>query len=311
MNKRKLFKRGFITISVILGVLFIGNISIRFGILNLFKNHVAEAVNVVDTLGIIKDKNPINILINEEINQVKEEEAKILIKEERNKAAIQAIIDEQIALAEKQINDEKEIERKRHAKIAYLTFDDGPSLVVTPKILDTLDEYGIKATFFVVGNMAERHPEMIQRIYSKEHIIGNHTYSHNYSYIYKNPNNFISDIEKTNKVLKSILGEDFSSDLIRFPGGSFGKSERFIKAAKSAGYRYFDWNSLNGDAEGNRFSKEKLVKRFIETSRNKKKLIVLMHDTDAKETTADALGEMIEYLILQGYEFDTLDNYIE
>jgi peptidoglycan/xylan/chitin deacetylase (PgdA/CDA1 family) len=212
-----------------------------------------------------------------------------------------AEIEKQIAKGQAKIN----------RKVAYLTFDDGPSLIVTPRILDILDEYDIKATFFVVGKMAERHPEMLQRIYEKGHSIGNHSYSHNYGYLYKNSSNFLNDIEKSNKVFKKILGDDFNSNLVRFPGGSFGKNNKIIQAVVDAGYKYYDWNSLNGDAEGKKFSKDRLVKRFKETSRNKKKLIVLMHDTDAKDTTPDSLKEIIEYLINQGYEFDVLENYNE
>ena len=301
MKKKKSFRKGFITISVILGVLFVGNISIKFGIFNLFKHHVAEAINVVDTLEIMKDNNPINVLINDEIKSIEEENAKVLLEKERKEAAQKAEIEKQIAKGQAKIN----------RKVAYLTFDDGPSLIVTPRILDILDEYDIKATFFVVGKMAERHPEMLQRIYEKGHSIGNHSYSHNYGYLYKNSSNFLNDIEKSNKVFKKILGDDFNSNLVRFPGGSFGKNNKIIQAVVDAGYKYYDWNSLNGDAEGKKFSKDRLVKRFKETSRNKKKLIVLMHDTDAKDTTPDSLKEIIEYLINQGYEFDVLENYNE
>lgn len=311
MRKKKTYKRGFITISIILGVLFVGNISIKFGIFNLFRRNVAEAVNVVDTLEIMKDNNPINVLINYEIKSIEEEKAKILLEKERKEAAKRAEIERQIAEGQAQIDSEIEWERKKNGKIAYLTFDDGPSLIVTPRILDILDEYHIKATFFVVGRMAERHPEMLQRIYEKGHSIGNHSYSHNYGYLYKNSTNFLADINKANDIIKGILGEDFNSNLVRFPGGSFGKSNNIIQAVVDAGYKYYDWNSLNGDAEGKKFSKDRLIKRLKETSKNKKKLIVLMHDTDAKDTTADSLKDIIDYLINEGYEFDVLENYIE
>lgn len=291
MKKQKLFKKGFVTISIILGALFLGNISVKFGIFNMFNQNVVVAADIVDTLGIMMDNNPINVLINKEIELIEEEKAKEVLEEKRAEIAKKAEIEKQEKLGQR--------------KVAYLTFDDGPSLMVTPRILEILDKYEIKATFFVVGRMAEIHPEMLQRIYQKGHSIGNHSYSHNYSYIYKNTTNFIGEINKTNGILKNVLGEDFDSKLVRFPGGSFGK-DRFIKACVDAGYEYYDWNALNGDAEGKRFSKDRLIKRFKETSKNKKNLIVLMHDTDAKDTTADALSEIIEYLIDQGYEFDKL-----
>ncbi|MBC8588741.1 polysaccharide deacetylase family protein [Paratissierella segnis] len=309
MKKRKLFKKGFVTISIILGAVFIGNLSLNFGISNIFKKNVVEAVDIVDTLGIMLDNNPINVLINREIKLIEEEKAKEALEKKRIEMAKKLEIEEQEKFDQGNNSEDSEDKRKTDGKIAYLTFDDGPSLTVTPRILDILDEYDIKATFFVIGRMAEKHPEMLQRIYQKGHSIGNHSYSHNYSYIYKNTSNFIGEINKTNDILKDVLGEDFDSKLIRFPGGSFGKDGKFIKAAVDAGYKYYDWNSLNGDAEGKRFSKDRLIKRFKDTSKNKKKLIVLMHDTDAKDTTADALSDIIEYLINQGYEFDKLENY--
>lgn len=311
MKKKKSFKKGFITISIILGVLFVGNISFKLGIFNLFKNSVVEAVNVVDTLEIMKDNNPINVLINSEIKSIEEEKAKILLDRERKDAVIRAEMEKQLAFEQALNEREAENERKRNGKIAYLTFDDGPSLIVTPRILDTLDEYNIKATFFVVGNMVDKHPQILQMIYEKGHTIGNHSYSHNYGYLYKNTTNFITDINKAFDAIKNVLGEEFYSNMIRFPGGSFGKNSNFAKAAIDAGYKYYDWNALNGDAEGNRLTKDRLVKRLKETTKNQKKLIVLMHDTDAKETTADALKDIIDYLIDKGYEFDTLDNYIQ
>lgn len=191
-------------------------------------------------------------------------------------------------------------------KVAYITFDDGPSSSVTPQILDILKEYDIKATFFVLGKNAEDNPDILKRIYEEGHVIGNHSYSHNYSYIYKNMSNFMDEIERTEEVFKSILGEEFKTDLFRFPGGSFEDWKKpFREQIVELGYRYVDWNSLNGDAEGHNLSKEQLVKRLKATYRNQKKLIILMHDTDAKPTTADALPEIIEFLIEKGYKFAT------
>lgn len=87
-------------------------------------------------------------------------------------------------------------------KIAYLSFDDGPSKTVTPQILKTLDKYGIKATFFVLGSMAEKNPSILKSIYSKGHSIGHHSYSHNYKYIYSSYNNFLGEINRTEKIFK-------------------------------------------------------------------------------------------------------------
>lgn len=191
-------------------------------------------------------------------------------------------------------------------KIAYLTFDDGPSSTVTPLILDILSQYDIKATFFVVGKFAEQNPSILKRIYEEGHVIGNHSYSHNYNYIYKNVSNFVNELKTTEEVFKNLLGEEFTTNLIRFPGGSFGDwKSSFREQVTALGYRYIDWNSLNGDAEGHNLSKDKLIERFKSTYKSQQELIILMHDTDAKATTPEALPFIIEFLIEEGYEFVT------
>src|SRR5690606_10192642 len=119
-----------------------------------------------------------------------------------------------------------------------------------------------------------KYPEILRMTYEKGHTIGNHTYSHNYGYIYRSPSNLINDLDKSNEVLKGILGEEFNTNIIRFPGGSFGK-EWFRSYVLKAGYQYYDWNSLNGDAEGVSFPKDRLVTRFKETAKNKKELTIL------------------------------------
>lgn len=192
-------------------------------------------------------------------------------------------------------------------KVAYLTFDDGPSRTVTPKILDILYSYDIKATFFVVGKQAEKNPDILKRIYEEGHAIGNHTYTHNYAYLYKNVNNFYYELKVTERVLKNILGEDFETKLMRFPGGSFGAQKApFRKFVVENGYNYIDWNSLNGDAEGYQIPADKLIKRFKSTFANQQTLVILMHDTDAKETTVKSLPAIIEFLMERGYQFATL-----
>lgn len=295
-NMRK--KIRLVAIIALFFISIIGGFSIKY---KFFGHQVAEAVNVVDTLGIINEYNPINVALKDEINLIYNKKIDLILKEKRKE------IEEKLLALEKEENQRIE-EAKANGKIAYLTFDDGPSLVATPKILDILDEYDIKATFFIVGYMAEKNPEILRMTYERGHTIGNHTYSHNYGYLYRSPSNLLADINKLNDVFKEILGDEFSTNLVRFPGGSFGK-EKFRPYVLKAGFKFFDWNALNGDAEGINFSKERLVNRFKETAKNKKQLIVLMHDTDAKMTTTEALPEIIEYLIDQGYVFEVLDNY--
>jgi peptidoglycan-N-acetylglucosamine deacetylase len=192
-------------------------------------------------------------------------------------------------------------------KIAYLTFDDGPSSSNTPKILDILKKNNIKATFFVIGNLAEENKALIVREHADGNAIGNHTYSHVYNRIYASPTAFFNEIKKGENVIKSILGDSYKSKLIRFPGGSFGlKLKPFRDEILKDGYHFVDWNALDGDAEGTNISPAKLFLRFKETVGTQPHVVVLMHDAYAKNTTVEILPQIIQYLKAQGYTFSTL-----
>lgn len=189
-------------------------------------------------------------------------------------------------------------------KQAFLTFDDGPSKDVTLRILDILDEYNIKATFFVIGNMCEKNDSVLKQIHSRKHSIGNHSYSHNFQILYKNEENFINEVKMTDNILKKSLGEDFSTRLFRFPGGSFESYKRqYMKALNDIGYISVDWNSVTGDTESAKPTPDMLMKRLKDTVRNKNQVIILMHDLDSKQSTADVLPDVIEYLKSEGFEF--------
>lgn len=192
-------------------------------------------------------------------------------------------------------------------KVAYLTFDDGPTKQMTPKILSILDKYNVKATFFVLGQMVERHPELLREERAKGHSICNHSYSHNYKLLYSSPDNFLKDFAKSTAAIKAALG-DYDGKVIRFPGGSYGKKRApYKKVAKDAGYTYVDWNALNGDAEHLHVPADKLIARIKSSTKNKNHVVILMHDAATKATTVEALPKVIEYLKSQGYEFATLD----
>ncbi|WP_085829150.1 polysaccharide deacetylase family protein [Clostridium massiliodielmoense] len=192
-------------------------------------------------------------------------------------------------------------------KIAYLTFDDGPTRKITPKVLAVLDKYNVKASFFIMGKMAEMCPDLVKEERAKGHAIVNHSYSHDYKLLYSSPTNFLNDFEKCNQILKSILG-DYNGKVIRFPGGSYGKKRApYKQVARNAGYTYVDWNALNGDAEHQNVPADKLVARVQSTTKNKNHVVILMHDAATKSTTLEALPRIIEYLKSQGYEFATLN----
>ena len=205
--------------------------------------------------------------------------------------------------------------REDGKKIAYLTFDDGPSIYSTEKILDILKLNDVKATFFALGSSIDNNNksgEILKRIAKEGHAIGSHGYSHNYSILYPNRtvdvNAFINDFEKNDKLLKSILGKDFSTRLIRLPGGhsSWKGTEELDKVLKQKNIWQVDWNSLNGDAEGRDFPVEVLLNKLKKTVADQDVAIILMHDTDNKKGTVECLQSAIDYLKSQGFEFRTL-----
>ena len=186
----------------------------------------------------------------------------------------------------------------------YLTFDDGPSSN-TAAILDTLAQYNVKATFFVVGKEDEESQEMYKRIVNEGHTLGMHSYSHKYSVIYDSLENFEDDFTKIQNYLYDITGED--CHYYRFPGGSSNQvsntdMKEFIKYLNDQDVTYFDWNVTSGDATSQAYTADELVDNVLEDVVKYKTSVVLLHDANTKETTVEALGPMIEALQAQGVE---------
>lgn len=198
-------------------------------------------------------------------------------------------------------------------KTCYLTFDDGPTLSVTPRILDILRRYNAKATFFMVGTLIENNRDMARRVYDEGHCLANHSYAHNYSELYADETSFMNEINKTSKLICEVTGDENYPKIFRFPGGgfnagSYGEAKQAYKELLGKnGARYCDWNALNGDAEGHKRTADELCERVKKTTSGKEDVVILMHDAAAKSTTADALPGILEYLISEGYVFKTLD----
>ncbi|HIX62915.1 MAG TPA: polysaccharide deacetylase family protein, partial [Candidatus Mediterraneibacter colneyensis] len=194
-------------------------------------------------------------------------------------------------------------------KIVYLTFDDGPS-DNTEKVLDILKEYNVKGTFFVTGNNQKKNG-VLKRIIQEGSAIGLHTYTHDYAKVYASEDAYFSDLQKMSDMVKEVTGTE--SHIIRFPGGSSnvvsakytpGLMTVLTKKVQEKGYQYFDWNCDSTDASGNNVPVETLIKNA--TSSNAKHINILMHDTDAKDTTVEALPKIIEYYRDKGYAFEPL-----
>ena len=199
-------------------------------------------------------------------------------------------------------------------KRVFLTFDDGPSEAVTPHILDTLKKYNVKATFFVLGNRVKLNPELIRREYREGHYIANHSYSHEYSKIYKSSNAVLKEYNKTEEQIKRALGnENYSSNLFRFPGGSTGGEydkvkEKAKKELEAKNIAYLDCNALTSDAAG-AYTKEKIMKNLEETVLYNN-VVLLMHDAPDKILTYETLEDVIKYLQKKGYTFENMYDLI-
>ncbi len=186
-------------------------------------------------------------------------------------------------------------------KSVYLTFDDGPSDKVTPKILDVLKEENVKATFFIIGRQARTRMNILKRAFDEGHTLGVHSYSHEYNKIYKSAQSLLDDIDECNEVIKSVTGN--YSDIYRFPGGSFGLSTALISAVTSHGMRYVDWNASTRDAEIYDATPQQLYAAALTTAANTESIVLLAHDSTTKSATAQALRKIIRHFKDEGYLF--------
>lgn len=189
----------------------------------------------------------------------------------------------------------------------YLTFDDGPSSEVTPRILDILAVNKVKATFFIV-NYGSTGRQLISRMINEGHTVAIHGYSHDYATIYANDEAFMNNVYALRDKLLADFG--YNATIIRFPGGSSntvsasynsGIMSRLAVRVEQEGFSYFDWNVGSGDAAGYTVSSSEIYHNVTGGLRRGRNNVVLMHDTNAKWTTADALQDIINYARGNGY----------
>ena len=180
----------------------------------------------------------------------------------------------------------------------YLTFDDGPSSN-TDNILDILDTYGVKATFFVTGKEGAKAEASYRRIVEEGHTLAIHSYTHDYSVIYASEEAFMEDMEKLQRYLYDVTG--VQSTYIRFPGGSSNKvsdvdMRLLITDVHEAGMEYFDWNVSSQDASSKPLTKEEILDNCLNSIERFQNCIILMHDAGSKDSTVEALPELIEHI---------------
>lgn len=204
------------------------------------------------------------------------------------------------------------VESKKNRKV-YLTFDDGPSKN-TAKILDVLDEYNIKATFFVVGKTDSYSKDIYKRIVDEGHSLGLHSYSHRYDIIYESLDNFQSDLFKLQDFLYEVTG--YKSNIYRFPGGSGNEVTEedikvFIDFLNKNNITYFDWNVMNGDASSKGVTAGESYDNVINGAKIYRNSVVLMHDANNKASTVESLPHIIETLLEEDVEILPLSNEVK
>ena len=181
----------------------------------------------------------------------------------------------------------------------YLTFDDGPS-IYTNDILDILDRYHVKATFFVVGKEGSSAEEVLRRIVEEGHTLGMHSYSHKYRELYESMDSFTEDFAQIRDYIYQATGVE--SVCYRFPGGSSNTVSEidmhdFIDYLDSQGVEYYDWNVSSGDGGGMKLSTDTLLENCTKDIDTRDTSIVLLHDSAEKPTTVEALPDLIENIL--------------
>lgn len=192
-------------------------------------------------------------------------------------------------------------------KTVYLTFDDGPS-ARTDEILKTLENEGIKATFFIVGRTGEANKSRLKAIADAGHTVGMHSWSHDYKKIYASVEAFLDDMYKVFTLIRDETGT--APTYFRFPGGSlnsydYGIYQDIISEMLRRGFVPCDWNMSAQDATKTPLPVEDIISNVLSAG-NVARGVVLMHDSSARTTTARALPHLIEKLREKGYTFAAL-----
>lgn len=181
---------------------------------------------------------------------------------------------------------------KTKSKLIYLTFDDGPVPEVTPQVLDILDEYGWKATFFCVGDNVRKYPEVYQEVLRRGHRVGNHSFNHIRGYRYP-VEDYVDNVKKASVYIESRL--------FRPPHGRITFSQ--IKALKED-YDVVMWDVITFD-----YDRKKKPEQIMQTLRRylRRGSVVVFHDSiKAKENVLTVLPQALAYWKEKGYSFGLL-----
>lgn len=197
-----------------------------------------------------------------------------------------------------------------NGKTAFLTFADGPS-EITADLLDELDKYGVKATFFVTAQKSEC-LDLITEIAERGHTVGVHSYTHKYRDVYKSVESYLADFNNMYQLIVEKTGQ--APQIFRFPGGSVnaynsGTYKELIAEMTRRGFVYFDWNATALDTD-DYATAESIETSIINSTKQHRFAIIDCHDGAGHIDTVKAIGSAIEALQAEGYSFAALSSEV-
>ena len=193
------------------------------------------------------------------------------------------------------------------AKAVYLTFDDGPIPEATPYVLEVLAHYGIKATFFMVGDNVRKHPDVFRQVVAEGHRIGNHTFNHIGGFRWLSWK-YLENTQKANDIMQTTMEQagvkpERPLDLFRPPHGWMRTLQ--YRAIRRQGYRIIMWDLVTRDYS-RRLTAEEVMVNVKRYARNGS--IITFHDSlRSIEKLRQILPAALEWLLAQGYEFRVFD----
>lgn len=188
--------------------------------------------------------------------------------------------------------------RGGRGKELFLTFDDGPIPEVTPRLLDILDQYNVKATFFCVGDNVHRYPELARDIVRRGHTIANHTYHHLRGYK-TTTQAYLDDVALCDRTICQVVGEAYRPTLMRPPHGRMTLCQKRLLGRT---HTIVLWDVLTHDYDAAHYSAERLLSIVQRYTRNGS--IIVFHDSvKSQPSMLQALPQVIEWLLAQGYTF--------
>lgn len=193
-------------------------------------------------------------------------------------------------------------------KIVYLTIDDGPG-PQTHDLLEVLDRYKIRATFFLVGDRIPGQAQLLQDIVAEGHVVANHSQSHDRERLTQSVESFERELLRMERSVCEVLGDAVPIRILRVPYGHGTVGGSFLRRANEMGYLWIDWNATNDDARGEAVSERWMVSVAVSPVNKADRVVLLIHEN--KKQTVRTLPEIIERYLAAGYVFHPLTVNVE